>query len=163
MGAMDYADVFRKMRSLVLLTWSILTVCLVLYILGGIGLYRLARARGIRAPWLAFIPLGNFWIIGKLAGEVRIARIRIPGMEFLLPAAIVLLFAIRLFEAGWIHILAAVLFVLLLAAAFFTLIRREKPGKEIPYTLLAVLLPFMGPIFLFILGAAARPQPPESR
>ena len=163
MGAMDYSDVFRKMRSLVLLTWFILTVCLVLYILAGIGLYRLARERRIRAPWLAFIPLGNFWIMGKLAGEVRIARVRVPGMEILLPAAVLLLFSVRLLETLWINILAAVLFILLMAAAFYTLVRRERPGKEILYTLLAIVLPFMGPVLLLIMGAAARPQPSDSR
>ena len=37
------------------------------YILTSIGLYVMAKNRGIKAPILAWIPVGNAWIIGSLA------------------------------------------------------------------------------------------------
>ena len=37
------------------------------YILTSIGLYVMAKNRGIKAPILAWIPIGNVWIIGSLA------------------------------------------------------------------------------------------------
>lgn len=44
-----------------------LVIGITLYILQSIGLYTLAKRRGINNPWLAWIPVGNAWIIGYLA------------------------------------------------------------------------------------------------
>lgn len=44
-------------------------LCLTDYILSSLGLMRLAKRRGISAPWLSWIPLGNTWITGSLVDE----------------------------------------------------------------------------------------------
>ncbi len=44
-------------------------ICLADYILSALGLMRLAKRRGISAPWLSWIPLGNTWIVGSLVNE----------------------------------------------------------------------------------------------
>ncbi len=44
----------------------------VLFILQGFGLYRMAQKRNLSKKWLAFLPFGNIWYIGKLAGECNV-------------------------------------------------------------------------------------------
>ena len=39
------------------------------YILQALALYTIAKRRGIRKPWLAWIPFGNSWILGSLSDQ----------------------------------------------------------------------------------------------
>ena len=39
------------------------------YVLQSLALHTLARRRGIANPWLAWLPFGNYWIIGSLARD----------------------------------------------------------------------------------------------
>lgn len=47
-------------------------IWLILFILQGIGLYVMAKHRGIKKRALAFVPFANIWYMGKLAGECRV-------------------------------------------------------------------------------------------
>ncbi len=42
-----------------------------LFILQGMGVYKMAKARNFKRKWLAFIPFANLCYLGKLAGECR--------------------------------------------------------------------------------------------
>jgi len=39
------------------------------YVLASLGLMKLAENRRIENPWLAWIPFGNLFILGKLVGD----------------------------------------------------------------------------------------------
>ena len=41
------------------------------YILQALGLYTIAKRRGISKPWLAWIPVGNLWILGSISDQYR--------------------------------------------------------------------------------------------
>lgn len=41
----------------------------VFFVLQGIGLYTMAKKKGLKKKWIAFVPFVNVWYIGKLAGE----------------------------------------------------------------------------------------------
>ena len=41
------------------------------YILQALALYTIAKRRGIRKPWLAWIPFGNSWILGSLSDQYQ--------------------------------------------------------------------------------------------
>lgn len=41
------------------------------YILMAIGLYAIARNRGIKHPWLAWIPVANVWILGSISDQYQ--------------------------------------------------------------------------------------------
>ena len=41
------------------------------YLFRGIGLSTIARRRGLPAPWLAWLPLGNLWILGSISDQYR--------------------------------------------------------------------------------------------
>lgn len=46
-------------------------VALVGYIFQSIGLYTIAKNRGINNPWLAWLPIGNYWIAGSIADQYQ--------------------------------------------------------------------------------------------
>ena len=48
------------------------SIWLVFFILQGFGLSAMAKKRGLKKRWLAFIPFANIWYIGKIAGECNV-------------------------------------------------------------------------------------------
>lgn len=49
----------------------ILAVSVVMYVLQSLGLYTIARRRGIHNPWLAWLPVGNMWILGSISDQYQ--------------------------------------------------------------------------------------------
>lgn len=48
-----------------------MVISAVMYVLKSIGLYSVAKRRRIKHPWLAWIPLGDYWILGSIADQYR--------------------------------------------------------------------------------------------
>jgi hypothetical protein len=44
---------------------------IVLYVIKSLGLYTIAKRRGIACPWLAWLPVGCEWIAGSIADQYR--------------------------------------------------------------------------------------------
>lgn len=58
------------MSYLISLIFS-LGISLIRYVFTSLGYYALAKRRGINHPWLAWVPLGNMWILGSLSDQYR--------------------------------------------------------------------------------------------
>ncbi len=41
------------------------------YVLSAVGMYRIAKRRGIHHPWLAWVPVGNAWLLGSIADHYQ--------------------------------------------------------------------------------------------
>ncbi len=50
------------------------------YVLKSIGLYTLAERRGIENPWLAWVTIGDLFILGTLVSEMEIMGNRIENL-----------------------------------------------------------------------------------
>ncbi len=50
------------------------------FVLQGIGLYKMAKNRGLKYKALAFVPFLNIWYIGKLAGDCYFFGHRVKGV-----------------------------------------------------------------------------------
>ena len=48
-----------------ILLFFVLVVGLVFYVFESIGLYTLAKRRGLQYPGLAWVPVANMWILGS--------------------------------------------------------------------------------------------------
>lgn len=48
-----------------------LLIRLIFHVFRSVGLYRIAKRRGIRHAWLAWIPVGNAWIQGNIADQFQ--------------------------------------------------------------------------------------------
>lgn len=41
------------------------------YVLTALGMYTMAKRRGINKPWLAWVPFGNLWLLGCISDQYR--------------------------------------------------------------------------------------------
>lgn len=66
-----------------------------MYVMQGVALQTIARRRGIRHDWLAWVPVGSVWILGAIADDyrqrIRGGRSRLRVWMLILMAAVVLL------------------------------------------------------------------------
>lgn len=55
------------------------------YVLHALSLYTIAKRRGIRNPWLSWIPVANYWILGSISDQYQyVVRHRIQSRRKLL-------------------------------------------------------------------------------
>ena len=48
-----------------------LALSVVIYIFHSLGLYTIANRRGIHHSWLAWLPVGNLWLLGSIADQYQ--------------------------------------------------------------------------------------------
>lgn len=122
---------------------------ILLYVLSSIGLCKLASNQKIENPWLAWIPIGNMYILGKLVKNLKIDALEIPSLELVLPLGFV---AVMLFKhipvIGW---LISIAYSVLCLLAFYKLYKMYRPEQAVLWVVLSIVLPFMGPIFIFMM------------
>lgn len=79
-----------KMFLVMLCIYAVIIIyAIVAYIMGSLGHYTIAQRRGIKHPWLAWIPFGNLWILGSIAdqyqfvsmGQVKSRRKVLVGLQ----------------------------------------------------------------------------------
>ena len=49
----------------------LLALSVAMYILQSLGLYTVADRRGIKHPWMAWLPITNMWILGSIADQYQ--------------------------------------------------------------------------------------------
>ena len=49
------------------------------YVFQSLGAYTIAKRRGIRKPWLAWVPVGNLWIFGYVVARYFYYRGKCPS------------------------------------------------------------------------------------
>lgn len=72
------------------------------YVLQSVGFYTIAKRRGIKHPWLAWIPAGNLWILGSISdqyqyvvkGRVKNKRKALLILSILMAVACVVMYAL---------------------------------------------------------------------
>ena len=132
-----------------------LVIGITLYVLLALGLYGIAKNESLGNEWFAFIPILQFYIVGKVLKELKIGSYVIPSLEIVLPLSpIALMLAARIL--GVIPILGGLLSLILnIAYTVFGIIvmyhfyKRYKGEQATLMTVLSVVLFFMGPIFVF--------------
>lgn len=46
-------------------------LCVAMYVLQSLGMYTIAQRRGIKHPWMAWLPVTNMWLLGSIADQYR--------------------------------------------------------------------------------------------
>ncbi|MCX8132279.1 MAG: hypothetical protein N3I35_19560 [Clostridia bacterium] len=145
-GLLGIAGTILALGAAVLLLVVLIGICL--YILAACGLYGMAQRRGIEFGWLAFIPVLQLYIVGKLLNRLRIFGIDIARPEFFLPAAslIVMIFD-RVYFLG--SLLGFANLIISIAALYYLYKMYRGKNKALLYTVLSIFPAFLLPIFLF--------------
>ncbi len=122
-------------------------IFIALYLLFAFGLYTLGQKQKIENNWLAFIPVAQLYVLGKLIKEIKLQQYVVPNHELVLPGAVL---AYMIFSKvpvlGFLTWLAS---IILTVAAIYYLYKRYKGDKAVVMTVLSVVLPFMGPVYIF--------------
>lgn len=72
------------------------------YVLNAVGMYRVAKRRGIHHAWLAWIPVGCNWLLGSISDHYQYVTKRkvTKRRKVLLTLSLILLAVLGLFAAG---------------------------------------------------------------
>lgn len=110
----------------------ILAYSFVVYVLQSLGLYGISKRRGIHNPWLAWLPIGNVWIIGSISDQYQyLVKGRNRNRRKVLLGLYIALYVLL------------IIFYLI----YFSLMGKMVMGIETEYLSPDIALPFMG-IFL---------------
>ena len=66
LGITGFLAIFLLLFYFLLLVYRI--AC---YVLQAIGMYTIAKRRGIRHPWLSWLPIGDVWILGSISDQYQ--------------------------------------------------------------------------------------------
>jgi len=70
------------------------------YILQSLGLYGVAKRRGIRRPWLAWLPVGNMWILGSISDQYQyVAKGKVRNTRKILLVLVIALYLLTTFSS----------------------------------------------------------------
>ena len=149
-------------------------VSIAFYVLQSLGMYTIAQRRGISNPWLAWLPVGNAWILGAIAddyqlkvfGRVKSRRKLLLGMNIGVVAVVPLfLCMIPLAMAGeeglaaflvlYVLLLLALIVVAVVVAVFtyiclYELFASCDPNNKTLFLLLSIFLGNLSAVFVFI-------------
>ncbi len=167
-----------------------LAISVTTYILQSFGMYKMASRRGIKNPWLAWIPVGNLWIMGSISDQYQyVAKGKTTNRRKLLLGLSIGFFALYLgiiicsVLAGFMAAIGSVggaattgfltvfLVLLLLAdaiamvvfqyVALYDLYSSADPANAILYLVLSILVSITMPIFMFICRNKDGGMPPR--
>ena len=90
-------------------------VSIALYVLQALGLYAIAQRRGIARAWLAWVPIGNLWLLASIAddfkqktrGKQRKLRYWLPSL-----AAVTTVLSVVILVVMFVNVLAPMMQVL---------------------------------------------------
>ena len=123
-----------------------------LWVFGSIGLMNLAKQNNISNPWLAFIPVGRSYIVGKLGFEVY-GKDNKNNTTFMwitlgLGAASFVLSN----SSGDLHQLISYGLLFFESWAFYNMFKALKPKNSIVYTVFTVLTDtILGGLFIYLI------------
>jgi len=157
------------------------------YVLSSLGLYTIADRRGIRNAWLAWVPIGNTWLLGSISDQYQyVTKGKVTNRRKILLALNIGLVAVYI---GWIIAMigamfsemigATLLFIVLgwllfmavwvticvfLYMSYYDLFRSCQPSNAVLYLVLSILISVTLPFFVFFcrkkdLGMPPRKQP----
>lgn len=156
---------------------TILAFSVISYVLCGKGLSTIARRRGIEKPWLAWVPVGNMWLLGCISDQYRYVvhgletnrRGNLLTMGIITTVCSLLLSVLSVFVTGmtgsstesatavaliflvvcYAVLAVAVVQMVMQFKAYFDLFRSCDPDKSLMYLLVSIFASFPLPFFVY--------------
>lgn len=154
----------------------------VMYVLNAVGMYRIAKRRGIHHAWLAWVPIGCNWLLGSISDHYQyvakqkvtsrrkillILSLVMVGAGFLLMGGVTAIalaanstgenvafaFAIILLVIAYLAILGLAIAVTVFCyIAYYDLFRSCKPNNAVLFLVLSVIFNVTLAFFVFACG-----------
>lgn len=129
----------------------IFAVCVVFYVMKSLSLQNMAKKLNIENPWLAWLPVANLYILGKIAGD----RLVLFGKEITNLGVVLLVGSIgasvlsAIPVIGWLLLIA---YVVVAYAAYYKVYRIFNEGSATLYLVLTIVVSVVQPFLLFSLS-----------
>lgn len=163
------------------------------YILTSLGTYTIAERRGIRYPWLTWLPFGNLWILGSISdqyqyivkGKIKNRRKVMLGLSIGVVAAyIIFLFAtvtgiilsenavyfgseaamlVLVVVCMLVMVVTGIILIVYQYISLHDLYRSCHPGNAALYTVLSILITVTMPFFVFFSRKKDLGMPPRKK
>ncbi len=168
-----------------------LAVSIGAYVLQSIGLYRIAKRRGIHKPWLAWLPVGNMWILGSISDQYQyVAKGRVRNRRKLLMGLTIVCFAISIpvsiaesvmsiqaamgysgqtaasilvIVSSLVMAVVSVVAAVIQYIAYYDLYRSCEPGNSVLYLALSIVFSITLPVFVFVCRNKDEGMPPRKQ
>lgn len=126
-------------------------VGIVLYVLGALGLSRMAKKLGVENPWMAWLPIFNIYLIGKIAGdEVVVFGKEVKNLAVVLAVSSVVIGAVSVIPLiGQIALIVYIIFYYTVLNKIYKIFNESSARM---YTVLSVIFAPLLPVFLFIMS-----------
>jgi hypothetical protein len=109
----------------------------------------MVKKREMQNPWIAWIPIVNFYFLGRLTGDISIFNLTLTNMEIILPMAFALFIGLAYIPLVGFLLSAAGLLVIVIA--MHKLYQTFDPENAFILTLLTAILPIAAaPVIMFI-------------
>lgn len=119
-----------------------------MYTCHAVGLYGMAENAGIDCCWLAFIPIAQYYLTGKIIRDLKVCGLTIEKPEWVL-VAIPFVSSLALVSPVLGAIVSIVAFVITILATYqLFVLYKDNSGI---LTLLCAILPFVYPFVIFSL------------
>lgn len=107
------------------------------YVLLSLGLYSIAKRRGIHNPWMAWVPVLNAWILGSIADQYRYVT---KGQVCNRRKALIVLEILRMVATIAVGVaLGLAVFQVITNASRFEMLQKHQVIQEVLKTLLPML------------------------
>ena len=171
-----------------LVIYLIMIVFIVIsYVLQGIGMYTIAKRRGIHNPWMAWVPFVNAWLLGSISdqfqyvayGKITNRRKYLMGLQIALAVTasawacfqMLVNFGSNsvgifgLFLIAWLAYMGVMVwFMIIHFKSMYDLYKSCNPSRAVLFLLLSIFVAYPQPFFVFAcrnqdLGMPPRRQP----
>ena len=169
-GAAGFVLVFLVIFYLIMLA-----VCITFYVLQALGLYTVAKRRGINHPWLAWVPVGNLWLLGTISDQYQyVAKGRVRNRRKVLLGLIIGMFGVLILACGLAvgavigmsdmlsgamlalvvicyiaYVVLAIVVTVFQYIAYYDLFASCDPGNAVLYLVLSIVFNITLPFFVF--------------
>jgi len=162
------------------------------YILTSVAIYTVSRRRGLRKPWLAWIPVINCWLLGSLSdqyqyvvrGENKSKRKWLIVLNVLKAVLWLLLIVLAIVAAGMLivddtremigmviallglilpFVAVTIAFCVIRYMALYDVYRSLDPANAVLYLVLSILFSPTEPFFLFFNREKDQGMPPRKQ
>ncbi len=165
-------DVLSAIIMILLSMFFALVVFSAQYIFQSIGLYNIAKNRGMKNPFIAFIPFANIYYFGKIADDIdatmsKKSNYAVKLLSFYIVKSVLSVFAVPFVVAAflletYIFLAAATLITLLTSVfsvcymifmyiALYRIYKEYSPDNAVLFEILSVICHVTVCIFIFVI------------
>ncbi len=141
----DWSDISNIITTIGGILILIVFSAFALWLIKAIGLYKMAKNKDDKFAFLAFVPYGSSFVMGRIVGKTKLFKIEIDYPEYLLPALIITMML------PVSSSLSTILFVFFYYGLLYKLYKLKWKGFALVALFISLFVPVFQPIFLFFL------------